>query len=53
MGNVAVIVEIGVYFGSASDLAGARKIAGTGVVHCIDPFDASGDDFSAPSTGRS
>ena len=49
MGNDAVIVEIGVFLGSASVfLAGARKIAGTGVVHCIDPFDGSGDDFSAP-----
>jgi len=29
-------------------LAGARKLRGSGRVHCIDPFDASGDSFSAP-----
>jgi predicted O-methyltransferase YrrM len=45
----ALIVEIGAFLGSASVLlAGARKLAGSGMVHCVDPFDASGDDFSAP-----
>jgi predicted O-methyltransferase YrrM len=45
----AVVVEIGSFLGcSAVLLAGARKVRGEGVVHCIDPFDASGDPFSAP-----
>jgi MMP 1-O-methyltransferase len=45
----AVIVEVGAFLGrSAVVMAGARKLAGSGLVHCIDPFDASGDDFSAP-----
>jgi predicted O-methyltransferase YrrM len=45
----ALIVEIGVFLGSATILlAGARKLAGSGMVHCVDPFDASGDEFSAP-----
>jgi len=44
-----VVVEIGSFVGaSAVLLAGARKLRGSGVVHCIDPFDASGDEFSAP-----
>ena len=28
-------------------LAGARKLRRSGRVHCVDPFDASGDDYSA------
>lgn len=45
----AVIVEIGSFLGgSAIVLAGARKLQRSGQVHCIDPFDASGDPFSAP-----
>lgn len=49
MPDDAVIVEIGVFLGSgAVVLAGARKIAGTGIVHCVDPFDASGDEYSVP-----
>jgi predicted O-methyltransferase YrrM len=45
----AVIVEIGSFLGgSAIVLAGARKLQRSGQVHCIDPFDASGDSFSAP-----
>lgn len=45
----ALIVEIGVFLGSASVLlAGARQLAGSGMVHCVDPFDASGDEYSAP-----
>ena len=45
----AVIVEIGSFLGkSAVVLAGARKLRGSGIVHCVDPFDASGDAFSIP-----
>src|SRR5262245_48937520 len=43
------VVEIGSFLGgSAVLLAGARKLRGSGKVHCIDPFDASGDAFSRP-----
>lgn len=46
----AVVVEIGSFLGrSAIMLAGARKTRGSGRVHCIDPFDASGDAFSVPA----
>ena len=45
----AVIVEIGSFLGtSAVLLAGGRTVAGSGVVHCVDPFDGSGDAYSAP-----
>jgi predicted O-methyltransferase YrrM len=45
----AVIVEIGTFLGSSAVLfAGARKTAGSGVVHCVDPFDGSGDAHSIP-----
>jgi predicted O-methyltransferase YrrM len=45
----AVVVEIGSFLGcSAILLAGGRKIRGSGEVHCVDPFDASGDAFSEP-----
>jgi hypothetical protein len=45
----SVIVQIGTFFGSATVLlAGARKLRGSGLVHCVDPFDCSGDDFSVP-----
>jgi len=45
----AVIVEIGSFLGSSAViLAGARKLKGSGRVHCVDPFDGSGDDFSTP-----
>lgn len=45
----AVIVEIGAFLGSGSILlAGARKLRRSGRVHCVDPFDASGDAFSVP-----
>lgn len=48
----AVLVEIGSFLGlSAVLLAGARKLRGSGIVHCVDPFDASGDTFSAPIYG--
>jgi glycosyltransferase involved in cell wall biosynthesis len=44
-----VIVEIGCFLGCATVLlAGARKLRSAGRVHCIDPFDASGDAFSVP-----
>lgn len=45
----AVIVEIGVFLGCCTMLlAGARQLRGSGIVHCVDPFDASGDAFSIP-----
>jgi hypothetical protein len=48
LGEDAVIVEIGSFLGtSAVLLGGARKLRGSGRVHCVDPFDASGDDYSA------
>ena len=44
-----VIVEIGAFLGSGTVLlAGARRLRGTGEVHCVDPFDCSGDSFSVP-----
>jgi predicted O-methyltransferase YrrM len=49
LGEGAVIVEIGSFLGgSAVLLAGPRKERGSGKVHCVDPFDGSGDAFSAP-----
>lgn len=43
------IVEIGVFMGRCTLLlAGARKLKGSGTVHCVDPFDCSGDEFSIP-----
>jgi len=49
----AIIVEIGSFLGSGSILlAGARKLRRTGKVHCIDPFDASGDSVSVPEYTR-
>src|SRR5437763_14208159 len=48
-----VIVEIGSFFGAGAILlAGPRKIRGSGLVHCIDPFDCSGDAFSVPHYRR-
>ena len=45
----AVIVEIGSFFGSSTVfLAGSRKLKGAGKVHCVDPFNGSGDSFSVP-----
>lgn len=45
----AVIVEIGSFLGSSAVLlAGARRVEGSGVVHCVDPFDGSGDPHSTP-----
>jgi predicted O-methyltransferase YrrM len=49
LGGDPVIVQIGTFFGSSAVLlAGARKLRGSGKLHCVDPFDCSGDDFSAP-----
>jgi hypothetical protein len=43
----ATIIETGVYMGRCTVLlAGARRLRGSGRVHCIDPFDGSGDAFS-------
>ena len=45
----AVIVEIGSCLGkSAIMMAGAMRARVNGRVHCIDPFDGSGDAFSVP-----
>lgn len=45
----ATIVEVGVYMGRSTVLlAGARRLRGNGRVHCVDPFDCSGDAFSVP-----
>lgn len=45
----AVVVEIGSFLGrSTVVLSGARKLRGSGKIHCIDPFDCSGDAFSIP-----
>jgi MMP 1-O-methyltransferase len=44
----AVVVEIGSFLGcSAILLAGARKLSGSIKVHCVDPFDGSGEQYSA------
>jgi predicted O-methyltransferase YrrM len=45
----AIVVEIGSFLGSGTVLlAGPRKMQGSGKVHCVDPFDCSGDAFSGP-----
>jgi hypothetical protein len=45
----ARIVEIGSFFGASTILlAGPRRLRGSGLVHCVDPFDCSGDLFSIP-----
>jgi predicted O-methyltransferase YrrM len=45
----AIIVEVGAFLGSGSILlAGSRAERQAGKVHCIDPFDCSGDSFSVP-----
>ena len=44
-----VVVEIGSFLGSSSVLLGAAlKLRGSGKLHCVDPFDGSGDAFSVP-----
>jgi predicted O-methyltransferase YrrM len=45
----AVVVEIGAFLGSGTILlAGACKLRGSGHVHVVDPFDASGESYSIP-----
>ena len=45
----AVIVEVGSFLGAGTILlAGARESRASGRVHCVDPFDCSGDAYSAP-----
>ena len=49
----AVIVEIGSFLGrGAALLAGPRTLRGSGRVHCVDPFDGSGDAFSVAEYER-
>jgi MMP 1-O-methyltransferase len=49
----AHIVEIGSFLGSGTILlAGARRLRGSGLVHCVDPFDCTGDAFSVPHYRR-
>jgi predicted O-methyltransferase YrrM len=44
-----VVVEIGSFLGSGSILlGGALQVRGDGKLHCVDPFDASGDPYSVP-----
>ena len=46
----ATVVEIGSFLGKSSVvLAGARRLRGSGILHCVDPFDASGDPHSVSS----
>ena len=53
LGDNAVIVEVGVFLGSCTVLlAGPRRRRGNGLVHCVDPFDGSGDAFSVPHYRR-
>ncbi len=53
LGDGALIVEIGSFLGSGTVLlAGPRRLCGSGMVHCVDPFDASGDAFSAKEYER-
>jgi len=49
----AQIVEIGAFLGAGTILlAGPRRMRGSGLVHCVDPFDCSGDAFSVPHYER-
>ena len=49
LGGTPVIVEIGAFLGCCTVLlAGPRRLRGSGIVHCVDPFDGSGDAFSVP-----
>ena len=46
----AVVVEVGSFLGKSSVvLAGARRLRGSGRLHCVDPFDGSGDAPSVSS----
>jgi predicted O-methyltransferase YrrM len=52
-GAEAQIVEIGSFFGAGTILlAGPRRMRGSGLVHCVDPFDGTGDAFSVPHYRR-
>lgn len=49
----ATIVEVGSFLGAGAILlAGPRRLRGSGMVHCVDPFDGSGDSFSIPHYKR-
>jgi predicted O-methyltransferase YrrM len=49
----AVIVEVGVFMGRCSFLlANTRLAAAGGELHCIDPFDCTGDAYSVPHYQR-
>jgi MMP 1-O-methyltransferase len=49
----ATIVEIGSFLGAGAILlAGPRRLRGSGIVHCVDPFDGSGDMVSTPHYQR-
>ena len=49
----AILVEVGSFFGSGTVLlAGPRRLRGSGVVHCVDPFNGTGDAFSVPHYER-
>lgn len=49
----AVIVEIGSFLGAGAILlAGPRRLRGSGVVYCVDPFDGTGNSFSVPHYRR-
>ncbi len=49
LGENPTIVEVGVFLGrSVAMLAGARSMRGSGKVHCVDPFDCSGEEYSMP-----
>jgi MMP 1-O-methyltransferase len=53
VGAGAQIVEIGSFFGAGTILlAGPRRVRGSGLVHCVDPFDGTGDEFSVPHYRR-
>jgi predicted O-methyltransferase YrrM len=49
----AILVEIGSFFGAGTILLAApRQMLGSGLVHCVDPFDCTGDSFSVPHYQR-
>lgn len=53
LGDNPVILEVGVFLGRCTVLlAGPRRRRGSGIVHCVDPFDGSGDAFSMPHYRR-
>ena len=48
LGGNPVVVEVGVYVGRCSVLLASPLRAKGGRLHCVDPFDGSGDEFSIP-----